>query len=887
MTEAAFQDVYPAASEIYVTTGMNIDAVEQVYGERTDWPTMRNMLLGTDAILPHCVPGSSPSWYFLSADHEYWPEHLKLLIEGKRWDPRVIQSLDVASTRVINHLFNPAVPGRQVRHGLVIGHVQSGKTANFTAVIAKAADAGYNLVIVLTGLYNDLRNQTQQRLSKELCGSVADPDGIHVLASNHRVRWKEETDGDHDFHDVNRRPDGTHVSPDPERPTIAVIKKNVSPLQKINQWVDDFDDRLLNQLNVLVIDDEADHASVNMMTGEDTTGMTGEGETSPSAINQNLRLLIKKLPRVCYVGYTATPFANVFIDPGEGDDEFGSTLYPKDFIISLPKPDGHFGLEDVFPSDPTVEQPPHVVIVPQSEADVLRAMTTDDEVSIPNREVPRAMMDALVDYLLSWAARTVRGERNFHHTMMVHTKHTLDAMTPLVRRIRAIVKDFMANLPRGYSSRGKELLRLIRTRWESEFAASGCTESWDEIRVQVMNFVLRSPPTVLEINMGSQDELDFDGHRMTGLRAIAVGGNRLSRGLTLEGLCVSFFIRPTNTHDTLMQMSRWFGFRGSHADLIRVHVTSDIAERFTGMVAVERELRDDLERYERQTELTPLDFGVRILRQKDMMPTRPGARRNVRTIDVGGGEEQSVLFTSRFHFDNFEALEHNLETLAEFIKGLDSPTPVPEHPESRLWRGVEPERIIDFLDDLSFPQQGTWQVDRILGHIAERTAATPPELTSWRFGLIGRRGDDTQAPLAHYGLPELRWVLPRRTRLANSNSVGMMPGPWDFVLDLPGSREEYQVSGGSGFSYNRMWDRRDKAHPLLLAYVLDKNSVPRRRAGSQAARPRTPLFRVGEDPCDVLALALAFPKSNLTPAERSRRREYWIRATAEPFPGLT
>lgn len=878
MADPSFNEVYPRAAELYRSSGLDIEAVAAVYGGRADWPTLRGMLLGTDGTPPHSVPRDPSHWYSVHAEHEYWPAQLDLLIKRKQWDDSSVQSLDIASSKVVNHLFDPSEPGEQSRHGLVIGHIQSGKTASFTAVVAKAADAGYNLVIVLTGLYNDLRDQTQSRLSKELCGSVKDQRGHHVDGDLYSVAWREETSGSRDFHNLE-----WHPAPDPAEPTIAVIKKNVSPLESVLEWVDGFGDELKQTLNVLIIDDEADHASVNTMTGEEIDEETGEPENSPSAINRLLRSLIKRLPRVAYVGYTATAFANVFIDPDESDEELGLTLYPKDFIVSLPKPRGHVGLEDIFTCEPVMESPPHVVIVPQDEADDLRAMTTDDQ---PTRAVPPSLQEAIMDYLLTGAVRVVRGEKNFHHTMMVHTKHTLDAMTPLVRRVREIIRDFEQNLPRTSSKRGKDLEADFLRRWEEEFVAKGCAEDWADVRLRLMEFILHATPKILEINMGGGDSLEFDRYKAKGLKAIAIGGNRLSRGLTLEGLCISFFIRPTSTHDTLMQMSRWSGFREHHLDLVRVHVTADIFERFTGMIGVERELRDDLERYEAQTELTPLDFGVRVLRQEDTTPTRPGARRNVRTIDTGGTEEQSVFFTGRFDFDDENKLEENLSALAEFVQELGAPRRVGGKEETILWRDIGPEKIEQFIDELEYPEQGTWPVDRILSHIERRVEAGGGELSSWRFAMIGLQAGVLQCPLADYGLDELSLVLPQRTRLAGLNSVGMMPGPWDFIVDLPNRREEFQTPGGTGFNYNRMWERRPVEHPLLLAYVIDKASSPKPSFGRSAAKPRTSLFREGETPVHVLGLALAFPQANLTAADRARQRTYWIRASAEPFPGL-
>ena len=288
---------------------------------------------------------------------------------SENWNTDTVGSINKGSSLVVNYLFDPREAGEQQRYGLVVGHVQSGKTANFTSVIAKAADVGYNLIIILTGLYNDLRNQTQTRLSKELTGTKEDPEGCHVVGSQYAVRWQEETvisepgrrGTKGDFH--NR----SHRLPNADRPTIAVIKKNVSPLEGVIEWVSRFDEPLLRSLNVLVIDDEADHASPNnaVSSHEEENEAAQEPEIKASAIYRLLRSLLKLFPRVSYVGYTATPFANVFMAPEGDDDELGETLYPNHFIVSLPKPDGHFGIEEVF-SDAPAARHPHLTIVAQT-----------------------------------------------------------------------------------------------------------------------------------------------------------------------------------------------------------------------------------------------------------------------------------------------------------------------------------------------------------------------------------------------------------------------------------------------------------------------------------------------------------------------------------------
>ena len=223
-----------------------------------------------------------------------------------------MQSLEFNTTKIVNHLFNPKLKGDQSRYGLVIGHVQSGKTANYTGVIAKAADSGYNLIIVLTGLYNDLRHQTQVRIEKELTGTLQDRKGNSVDFRNYKMPWRilTRTGVNGDFFNGYPKKMDSYYPPlntgDLDRPTILLMKKNLTPLTHLNNWIASTNSSVLENLNVLIIDDEADHASVNTMTGKNE--QEGDSsERSESKINGEIRRLLQKFSRVSYVGYTATP----------------------------------------------------------------------------------------------------------------------------------------------------------------------------------------------------------------------------------------------------------------------------------------------------------------------------------------------------------------------------------------------------------------------------------------------------------------------------------------------------------------------------------------------------------------------------------------------------
>ena len=234
----------------------------------------------------------------------------------------------------MQHLMSEPHNGKHGHYGLVIGYVQSGKTSNYTALCAKAVDFGYNLVIILSGLFNDLREQTQSRLLRELAGKEKDlRDGIHVSEENFNKKWKTITQKNMDFHDLQYLKELQNI----ETPHLIVTKKNVTPLQKITEWIESSPIEVRSQIKALVIDDEADHGSIDTRTGEQWDSATNRFETSESEINRRVRLLLKSLsPGFAYVGYTATPMANLFINPEiENELVLGPSLYPNDFILTL------------------------------------------------------------------------------------------------------------------------------------------------------------------------------------------------------------------------------------------------------------------------------------------------------------------------------------------------------------------------------------------------------------------------------------------------------------------------------------------------------------------------------------------------------------------------
>ena len=375
----------------------------------------------------------------------YWRRLREYLVDRKGWNLREVDDLNASSNRVLRHIEDPRVDGPHSKQefrvqGLVLGYVQSGKTANFTSLIAKAADRGYRLIIVLSGIHNSLRAQTQRRLDLEL-GLVADPKGVG------RPDQRASLVGDH-----QRGPEGRLRPAHRRRPTrpgrrgIMVVKKNATVLRRLVNWLDG---EVPADLAALIIDDEADQASINTQPsmeeadlGDDTGDVAPDKELDPSTINGLIRDLIGKFRRASYVAYTATPFANVLINPDAESDRWGSDLFPKEFIISLPRPAAYVGAERIF-GRPALEDEDDdiagldvVRIVPDSEMPDLvprgRAAAASWEPVVTD-----SLRAAMLDWILATAGQGSAARRwHLQHAGPHHPAHRSAERTCCRRRRR-------------------------------------------------------------------------------------------------------------------------------------------------------------------------------------------------------------------------------------------------------------------------------------------------------------------------------------------------------------------------------------------------------------------------------------------------------------------
>ncbi|WP_112662028.1 Z1 domain-containing protein [Microvirga flavescens] len=537
-------------------------------------------------------------------------------LRSQGWKPTVVNTLlNGDGSKILGLLQDPTSEGAWSRRGLVIGHVQSGKTANYMGVIAKAADAGYKFIIVIAGIHNNLRKQTQQRVDEGFVGRSSDPaDRVSIGVGLDRSYPNPVTLTNiiSDFNKQMADRSGAQLN-DFKKPVIIVIKKNVKTLDALHVWLRELNaegrDRIAD-VPMLVIDDEADNASIN----------TNKPDINPTATNSWIRKILRLFTKNCYVGYTATPFANIFIDPDAFDKEAYEELFPRDFIHSLDAPTTYFGPDRVFLND-------------ESSDAILRKITDCEEYlplshknGSPVAELPPSLYRALDQFIVARAIRNLRGQERRHCSMLINVSRFVSVQKEVrsfiglrLDRMREAVKtNYM--MPEAISAKNEHMARL-RAAFDAEFADNeigGRHYDWDEVKAALWG-VFEHLRTYV-VNSKSDEVLDFAKYEKdgAGLTAIAVGGLSLSRGLTIEGLTISYMYRNTKMYDTLMQMGRWFGYRPGYEDVCRVWLPNDSINWYKHIALASDELRQQITRM-RQADMSPRDFGLYVKSHPDSL----------------------------------------------------------------------------------------------------------------------------------------------------------------------------------------------------------------------------------------------------------------------------
>ena len=530
--------------------------------------------------------------------------------------PDVIRAVDADTTRILGWCGDPKKPGEWNHHGLVMGHVQSGKTTNYSALIAKALDTGYRHIIILAGITNSLRRQTQERIDEVILGfssannetTSATKIGVALYRRPGRSPLSMTTESS-DFNAKVKQSIVTHE--DPDRELIWVIKKNVKVLEALTQWLTEklgAGEKLKNPL--LVIDDEADNASID-------TSIAGN---TPSAINHGIRTLLRTSERYSYVGYTATPFANIFIDSEkEGDELISDELFPSDFIYSLDAPSNYVGPHKIFnPEHELFEK--CVFNLNEIEEHPIYSDHLKHVDSIPPRhksglqieELPQSLIDSVYLFIMfvAWRIKNKRGDK--HASMLINVSLFNAVQEQIYRHVINVLKSAkQAIIAKALHPQWNT--NVILNRMHTAFAFykydqdGNCT--FEDLLPYLETAIARIETVV--VNMKGEELRYGEVQHDKGKFVLAIGGLALSRGLTLEGLAVSYIIRNVGAKDTLLQTARWFGYRPGYESMCRVIMPELLEGRFIETAETVDELRADLDRMI-ALEKTPKEFGLRV-----------------------------------------------------------------------------------------------------------------------------------------------------------------------------------------------------------------------------------------------------------------------------------
>lgn len=780
----------------------------------------------------------------------FWTRYKRYLAEQKHFAPEVISQLDDLTDRILDKLFNPQRDDVIInKKGLVVGQVQSGKTANYTGLICKAADAGFNLIIILAGIHNNLRSQTQTRIDEGFLGF--DTQNTRAYDMNRTIRIGVGLIPGFDNAIANsyttstERGDFTKQAANTAgfnfnnpQPIILVIKKNVSVLKRLYSWLksQSTHDIIANK-SLLLIDDEADNASIN----------TSRDGDDPTAINKNICKIIKLFNRSAYVGYTATPFANIFI-PLDKDD-----LFPKDFIINLPAPDNYIGPEKVFgtSANPDGNEDLLPIVFPVTDSDTfVPAGHKRDDPKPTIDDIPESLKTAIKCFIITCAIRIARGQENKHNSMLIHVsrfqawqnhlkiiidrlfkyyKSEIEANDPtIMEEFRQIFEEDTPNY-RSYCSITREIMNSpVLSRVDNRMRL----HTWNEIKPLLYRAVQKIE--VKSINGTSGDSLTYYENEKNGISVIAIGGDKLSRGLTLEGLSVSYFLRASKMYDTLMQMGRWFGYRPGYVDLCRLFTSNELNEWYRHITLASDELREEF-RYLAESGGTPENYALKVRTHPGQLHiTSISKMRHTRNIQVSWAGR---LVETYQLLQNSISKRNNLAVTDSLLSELGTPDRIKS---DYLWTGVSSDIICDYLSRFQLPESLTKvNLDLICDYIRELNEVG--ELISWNIALMSKNVDKNTCVHTFSNGVQVGCFIRRQAKDAQNSKTyyirknHIVGNPTDEFIDLPANMlsDALDETRDRKFKAGEEWKHdypspqlvrqefRSKQTPLLMIYPLN------------------------------------------------------------------
>lgn len=799
---------------------------------------------------------------------------------GLGWDDTT--DLEDATLGILRRLNNDT-KGQLPVKGLVIGHVQSGKTANMEALMAMAADHGWNFFIILSGTIENLRLQTLRRIYNDLSTNEGNLNWVKLEHPSKNAS-------------IGERAIDCKFNKTSKNRYFTVCLKNATRLRKLIDWIHDQASQHDN-MRILIIDDEADQASISNTVGKEER----------KGINNLIVKLVKdehylegksngKARAINYVMYTATPYAN-FLNECDTDEDM-STLYPSDFIWTLKTSNNYIGPNQIFGSGSLAEEGNDYELdikreVPEEDLDVIANIYSGETCFVPNSlkdavcwficcvaamryleyKKPISMLihtsqkqvchDAVANVLSKWLK-----ESNVDDLVMCCRKMYLKETTALTK------EDWLEQVPKYGTPKEdisdypsfEEIEPLIRTLLDRDMAHIKLSEEGDFEYTENLHLVIDNCSKKFINSENEHIRLAYPDPNMKPYPApapafIVIGGSTLSRGLTLEGLVCTYFLRSSCQADTLMQMGRWFGYRKGYELFPRIWMTEDTISKFRFLAELEVDLRNDLKKY-MVTDVVPRDYGPRILSSPKTSWLRLTSRKHMvnavpAEYNFGGSKPQTTVFDA-----DKSIQQNNIDVTEAFLNSLKQKPTVSANENSIVWKDVDMDTIVNglFVNAFKFCKRS-----RVFNDIEPfcdwiKTAVNSQDLNSWSVIVAGsgpvEKGNRDSNEYWNIGEYSIRKVNRSRKPIAYDDAerfydIGVLRSLRDCVADID---KEY-INGMEITTQKDVDDIRRNAgmeeKPILVIYRINKDSKPSEKRGKN----RMPL----DAPCDLIGLHVCIP----------------------------
>jgi hypothetical protein len=891
-------DVIDPADRKRAITQLEQYVALSIQGERIDEADLMQRLQKFNAILTPTLPESDLETVarrlaeqlpidmdlgsvITSDDYEPWLRDRKQAIDWGRWlayktmlikerrPPNVIDKMDELTDEILDLAGDPTKAGSWKRRGLVLGDVQSGKTGTYLALFNKAADAGYRLFILLAGNTEVLRQQTQIRVDEAFIGrdsSMLIPrKGSNVTPRKHigvglirkdLAQASGMTTVLRDFRRSSYEASNIAIQTNAAHPYVFVVKKNKPVLDALIAWLNEQTTASGGTMSVpvLVLDDESDYASINT-----------KSETDPTSINKAIRDVLALFSRSSYVAFTATPFANVFVDHGIEND-----IFPRSFVYSLDAPTNYVGSVKTFGTSEAVKSSGLTDLV-----DVEEFIPLGHKSGLEVSGLPASLIDAIDTFLLCNAIRDLRGDVDQPRAMLVNVSRFKAVQRQVFDLLDQAVAATKTAVELHYADAGSQhtVVQRLRRRFEADYVTHGVT--WSEVLQQLPKAI--SDVRVRLFNSDTDRRMQEEDARWDRpARMIAVGGDVLSRGLTLEGLCVSYFYRRVTASDTLMQMGRWFGYRDGYEDLCRIWINAESADNYRFSADSIEELRMDLRLMRRQN-LTPEDFGLAVRKHPGaLLITARNKMKNAqevsRTISLAGRRLETTTLLSDH--------ERNRDALTRLVRVIDAGGAY-ERTRSgwHRWLAIDRATIAEFLKRYS---EWAPNSDPIFSGVTLSNWAKASKFASWDVALANGRAGAVPISIGKRDLPLPQRVLRRDGDLLRvSGSSRRLAGPTDLAALLdPSKRKEIEAKfkaqePGKAISERIYYPYLDR--PALIVYPLGSEAKDGR--GADDAKH---CAVIGKDD-HLVALKVAIPGDTTKVRDADGDVTYMINTVAQQY----